>query len=242
MGKSTINTKAQEGRERKALKEAEKKQQIELKKQKIEDLEWEQGAKDLSKKEELEKKKQEKLDKKKQLKELASKEEEYLASVYAKPVLRSSKSTNKEESITSKTNKCTCLGNCKCTSQLSQQLDLELPITTNQQVFSASTIDDALFLLKSESSSVPSAGKIERHPERRIKAAYKQYEDVELPKVREENPHLKLSQLKEILAKNWKKSPMNPFNQEFVGYDASKQEEKTFAASQTNKKLEKLKL
>mmetsp|Transcript_7083 Transcript_7083/g.24667 ORF Transcript_7083/g.24667 Transcript_7083/m.24667 type:complete len:89 (-) Transcript_7083:93-359(-) len=56
--------------------------------------------------------------------------------------------------------------------------------------------------------------KSDAHPERRRKAAFKAYEEREIPRIRAENPGLKLSQIKEIIFKNWQKSPENPMNQE----------------------------
>lgn len=61
----------------------------------------------------------------------------------------------------------------------------------------------------------------ERHPERRAKAAFRSFEEREMRLMREENPGLKRSQLKELIFKRWKKSPENPFNQEHVAYNHS---------------------
>ena len=46
-----------------------------------------------------------------------------------------------------------------------------------------------------------------------LKAAYKEYEERELARVKEDQPGLKLSQYKEIVYKAWQKSPENPMNQ-----------------------------
>lgn len=70
----------------------------------------------------------------------------------------------------------------------------------------ASTVDDAISVLKVKDSE-------ERHPEKRMKAAFKAYEDSELPIIKAQNPSLKLSQLKQLIFKNWQKSPQNPLNQ-----------------------------
>ena len=43
-----------------------------------------------------------------------------------------------------------------------------------------------------------------------LKAAYKEYEERELARVKEDQPGLKLSQYKEIVYKAWQKSPENP--------------------------------
>ena len=53
----------------------------------------------------------------------------------------------------------------------------------------------------------------DRHPEKRLKAAFKTYEQAQLIIMKVENPSLKLSQLKQIIFKNWQKSPDNPLNQ-----------------------------
>nr|CAD7268051.1 unnamed protein product [Timema shepardi] len=56
---------------------------------------------------------------------------------------------------------------------------------------------------------------VDRHPEKRVKAAYTSFEEVNMPRIKSENPTLRLSQLKQILRKDWMKSPENPLNQRF---------------------------
>ena len=70
----------------------------------------------------------------------------------------------------------------------------------------ASTVDQAISLLK------VSDPEDDRHPEKRMKAAFKAYEEAQLPVVKAQNPSLKLSQLKQIIFKEWQKSPENPIN------------------------------
>mmetsp|Transcript_31059 Transcript_31059/g.60684 ORF Transcript_31059/g.60684 Transcript_31059/m.60684 type:complete len:209 (+) Transcript_31059:145-771(+) len=70
-------------------------------------------------------------------------------------------------------------------------------------------VDDATQLLSNLTTGGPEA---DAHPERRRKAAFKAYEEREIPVVRAENPGLKLSQVKEIIFKAWQKSPENPVN------------------------------
>lgn len=53
----------------------------------------------------------------------------------------------------------------------------------------------------------------DRHPEKRLKAAFKAYETENLPRIKAENPSMRLSQWKQILFKEWTKSPQNPLNQ-----------------------------
>ncbi|KAF1776797.1 Coiled-coil domain-containing protein [Phytophthora cactorum] len=64
---------------------------------------------------------------------------------------------------------------------------------------------------------------LEKHPERRAKAAYKAFEEVMMPQVKEDYPGLKLSQYKQKLSEMWRRSPDNPLNQESLAYNAKKQ-------------------
>lgn len=53
----------------------------------------------------------------------------------------------------------------------------------------------------------------DRHPERRLKASFKAFEEAELSKLKEEKPGLTHTQYKDMIWKLWKKSPDNPLNQ-----------------------------
>ncbi|KAJ7494416.1 DUF1014-domain-containing protein [Mycena galericulata] len=96
--------------------------------------------------------------------------------------------------------------------------------------YTATGIDNALDLLdvvtaKMDKASVgQQAAGIERHPERRFKAAFEAYQERELPIARKEHPGLRLQQYKDMLFKQFQKSPENPFNQVVVDYDATKEE------------------
>lgn len=59
-------------------------------------------------------------------------------------------------------------------------------------------------------------GEVDKHPEKRLKAAFTAFEEVNMPRIKEENPTLRLSQLKQILRKEWMKSPENPLNQRLM--------------------------
>lgn len=50
----------------------------------------------------------------------------------------------------------------------------------------------------------------DQHPERRMAAAFKAFEAKRMPQLKKENPNLRLSQLKQMLRKEWQKSPENP--------------------------------
>ncbi|XP_061390704.1 coiled-coil domain-containing protein 124 [Musca vetustissima] len=71
----------------------------------------------------------------------------------------------------------------------------------------ASTVDQALAVLSVKDDEE------DKHPEKRMRAAYKAFEAANLPRIKAENPSLRLSQWKQILMKEWNKSPDNPFNQ-----------------------------
>jgi len=91
---------------------------------------------------------------------------------------------------------------------------LETPLEENmnrieldENVLEARTIEDAISLLSTGPEEV------DRHPERRMKAAMAAYEEVHIPRLKKENPNMRLSQLKHMLKKEWTKAPENPMNQ-----------------------------
>ena len=45
-----------------------------------------------------------------------------------------------------------------------------------------------------------------------MKAAYEEFEKERIPQLKIENPTLRLSQLKQLLRKEWMKHPNNPLN------------------------------
>lgn len=52
-----------------------------------------------------------------------------------------------------------------------------------------------------------------------MKAAFEAYEKENLPKLKQEHPSLRLSQLKQLLKKEWMKAPENPFNRPTKAYN-----------------------
>jgi hypothetical protein len=87
------------------------------------------------------------------------------------------------------------------------------------QQFGASGIDEALELLSSSSKTG-----LERHPERRVRSAYKEFEEQEMEILKNQGTKLRQSQIKQLIQKKWKKSPLNPMNQASVAYNATKEE------------------
>ncbi|GFR44437.1 hypothetical protein Agub_g5676 [Astrephomene gubernaculifera] len=53
----------------------------------------------------------------------------------------------------------------------------------------------------------------DKHPEKRMRAAWKAYEERLLPALKHDKPGLKMSQYKDMLWKSWQKAPENPLNQ-----------------------------
>ncbi|KAJ1563832.1 hypothetical protein HK405_000590 [Cladochytrium tenue] len=99
------------------------------------------------------------------------------------------------------------------------------------EAFVAGNLDDALQLLEIanrggvEGAAAAASGKVERHAEKRVKSAWAAYEERELPLLKAENPGLRLSQLKQMLQKKWKKAPENPMNSAMnVSYNATRDE------------------
>jgi len=98
------------------------------------------------------------------------------------------------------------------------------------EAFAATGLDDALDLLSTlnaktdKASTGTAAAQLEKHPERRFKAAYKEYEERQMPILREERPGLRLQQYKDLVYKQFQKAPENPFNQTALDYNATKDE------------------
>lgn len=75
----------------------------------------------------------------------------------------------------------------------------------------ARSVEDAIAVLNVSKTTLT-----DRHPEKRMKAAYNAFEERELPKLKTENPNMRLSQIKQLLKKEWMKSPENPMNMAYA--------------------------
>lgn len=78
----------------------------------------------------------------------------------------------------------------------------------DDSVIEARSVEEAL-----EKMAVADNLPVDRHPERRLKASFKAFEEAELPRLKEEKPGLTHNQYKDMIWKLWKKSPDNPLNQ-----------------------------
>lgn len=72
--------------------------------------------------------------------------------------------------------------------------------------YEAKNIDEAIALLSLQEQSV------EKHPEKRLKAAYNAFEEKRLKELKIENPTLRLSQVKQMLFKEWQKNVKSYLN------------------------------
>lgn len=201
------NSKAVAARERKENAKQEKDQKL---KKMVEDAAWEDNDEKLKKKqqkkEEQEKKRQEQLQKKAEAKALLEKEMESIkANVKTAPpppkITRAQISQMKEKVV-----------KAESVNPVPSKVVVEIPpleenlnrIQLDGEV--AQSIDEAITILSDKTE-------IDKHPEKRLKAAYNAFEEVNLPRLKAENPTLRLTQLKQLLRKEWIKSPENPLNQ-----------------------------
>jgi len=230
------NAKKESGRSKKAENELKKKETAVAEKERKEAAKWEDGSKN-DKSAEKEAKRQEQLARKAEAARLLAEEE---ASTPVKKAT-SNKTGNKKKGA-----KPAGPGALSAGGGLDAASPKETVEEEHQEVesFSATGIDNALDLLevvnaKTDKASVgQQAAGIERHPERRFKAALEAYKEQELPKLKEEHRGLRRGQYEELLFKKFQKAPENPFNQTVVSYDATKGEkvdalkEKTAAMEQ----------
>ncbi|KAL7303789.1 coiled-coil domain-containing protein 124 [Trichogramma pretiosum] len=196
------NSKAVAARARKAAaKEAESSRKA----QEAEDKAWQDDDKQLLKKkqkqEEMERKRLQQLQKKEEAKALLEKE---LSSIKVGGKQPAAKVTRAEiQAVTEKRNQ---------VAMKNKDKEIETPIeeNLNRVVLEGETahgIDEALSVLSVKDPE------IDRHPERRLKAAYLSFEERTMPILKEQHPTLRLSQLKQLLRKEWMKSTENPLNQ-----------------------------
>lgn len=198
------NLKKVAGNAKKAENAGKKKQEALDRAEAAEAQEWEQGAKKGNKKKEDEKFKKEEAARKKAERDALLKAEEL--------VLPAKGQKDKQR------------GSAKVAAKRTGKIDDFLDWDKDKPDLSATGIDDALDALALTGRDAGVGSKdIDRHPERRVKAAYNAFEEKYLAEYRKENPGLRLQQVKQILFKDFQKLPENPMNQDTnVGYNASR--------------------
>ncbi|XP_030396193.1 coiled-coil domain-containing protein 124 [Gopherus evgoodei] len=213
------NTKSAAARARKAEAKAaaDAKRQQEL-----EDAFWKDEDKHVmrkeQRKEEREKRRMEQLERKKEMQRLLEEEDAKLKGKLPKPITPGKITRAQiEESIRRDQQQ---KENGDEVEKQKSHLDIPLEENINRRVVEegtveARTIEDAIAVL-----SV--ADDLDRHPERRMKAAFATFEEINLPRLKQENPNMRLSQLKQLLKKEWMRSPDNPMNQRHMTYNSQK--------------------
>lgn len=162
-------------------------------------------AKKLDRKQEEERKKAEALKKKAEAKALLEEEEQALQVAPKIPLAKISRAQIEKE--VEQRNKAIEIINNPPKAAVPKVVLLEENLNhVMADVHVASTVDQAISVLRVSESEE------DRHPEKRMKAAFKAYEDTEIPILKAQNPSLKLSQLRQMVFKNWQKSPENPIN------------------------------
>ncbi|KAM9101309.1 coiled-coil domain-containing protein 124 [Sminthopsis crassicaudata] len=213
------NTKSAAARARKAEAKAaaDAKRQQEL-----EDAYWKDDDKHVmrkeQRKEEKEKRRLEQLERKKELQRLLEEEDSKLKGKSPKP-LTPGKVTRAQIEETLRRDQ-QQKENEDTVDKPKSHLEVPLEENVNRRVpeegsVEARTIEDAIAVLSVSEDS-------DRHPERRMKAAFTAFEELHLPRLKKENPNMRLSQLKQLLKKEWMRSPDNPMNQRTMAYNAQK--------------------
>ncbi|KAI9889770.1 MAG: hypothetical protein M1814_004972 [Vezdaea aestivalis] len=193
------NSKKAQGNARKADAAAVKQAAEGQKRAKIEDEEWDKGAKSSAKKDAAEQKKADAARKKAEKDALLKDEEASLPSAkkgVSKPAVKKSKGLDLSA------------------------LDSPAP-TSSAPALNATNIDDALSALTLTSAS---SGPVDRHPERRFAAAFKKFKDARVEELKSEQPGLRGKQRDELAYKEFKAHPDNPFNMVSAKFDSSKEE------------------
>ncbi|KAH0566457.1 hypothetical protein GP486_000127 [Trichoglossum hirsutum] len=203
------NSKKAAGNARKAEAAARKTAEADAKKAQLEDQEWAKGSKSNAKKEAADAKKAEAARRKAEREAQMAEEEKSLKSASAAKAAK----VGKDKAASKRPAKPLSLDDLGD--------DDELP-SSSAPTLSASGIDNALDALSLTASSAHD--KVDRHPERRFKAALAAYEARRMPEVEAEYPGLRMQQRKELIRKEFDKAPENPFNQVTARFDATKEE------------------
>ncbi|KAI9867621.1 MAG: hypothetical protein M1813_008421 [Trichoglossum hirsutum] len=207
------NSKKAAGNARKAEVAARKAAESDAKKAQVEEQEWSKGAKSNARKEAADAKKAEAARKKAERDAQIAEEEKTLKSASA---AKASKA-GKDKSASKGPTKPLSLGDL-------DDDDSALPTSSSSSgpALNATGIDNALDALSLTASSAHD--KVDRHPERRFKAALAAYEARRMPEVEAENRGLRMQQRKELIRKEFEKAPENPFNQATARFDSTREE------------------
>lgn len=218
--KLCTNTKSIEARERKQLA---KKVAQERAAKEAEDLKWQDNDKNLArkqqKKEEEERKRAEAARRKAEAKALLDEEMAKMQVSKGKqqPVAAKTTRFQAQEAMEKRQQKALengGAGNATSGKKTTTAKIVDPPVLEENlnrsmnEVAVARNVDEALAVLSIRNDDIGDS-----HPEKRMREAYRKFEEANLPRIRAENPTLRMSQWKQMLMKEWNKSPLNPFNQ-----------------------------
>ncbi|VDD74041.1 unnamed protein product [Mesocestoides corti] len=209
------NSKSQEARERReTTKELQKAKHAEAEEAAF----WEDNDKHvnrkLQRKDEREAKRLEAIEKKQQLRKLHDAEMNSLQGCKSKPASQTASKLTQSQIAAARQR----LNEQLASLNSKKDVEKPTPLMKNPNldeviVVEARTVEDAIEALKINNDPT------DRHPEKRLKAAYLAYEERMLPVLREENPGMRLSQLKQMAFKNFQTAPENPNNQGHKRYN-----------------------
>lgn len=126
--------------------------------------------------------------------------------------------------------------NAKTAQKKTRGIDSAFTSLDAPSALNATGIDNALDALSLTGSN---NDKVERHPERRFKAAYAQYEERRLEEMKDEKG-LRRQQKVDLIRKEFEKHPDNPFNQVSASYNATKDDLASIKESERTKKEKNL--
>ncbi|CAA9990271.1 conserved protein, unknown function [Plasmodium knowlesi strain H] len=207
------NSRAIEARMRKKMEKDKKQKELEEKKL---DEYWRDDDKKaqakIQRKMEAESKRQQKLDRKKELRELYGEEEKALKSN------KESKTTN------SKVTQAQILQ--RLIEEKKKEIQEDKKKKNNLNVHEMELEDNINHIMRDEindydeyinatgiDNAISALDNVSFERTKKVKVAYKKFEEENLPLIKEQYKGLKLSQFKQILWKQFKKSPDNPMNQ-----------------------------
>lgn len=219
-----VNSKSEEARARKSAAEAEKKEKETRDK---EERYWREAegpkSKAAKKREEEEQKRAESAAKKAEARRLAELEEKQLDMSLKKPDKKANRVAvpvpkvteaelqrrREQEQVLLARKAEEAKKQQARTAEEEEYEKLVLVENTNRDdsLIEAHSVEEAL-----EKISVSDSFPVDKHPEKRLKASFKAFEEAELPRLKAEKPGLTHTQYKDMIWKLWKKSPDNPLN------------------------------
>jgi len=127
-------------------------------------------------------------------------------------------------------------GNAKTAQKKTKGIDSALDTFTKPSALNATGIENALDALD---VAADSKDKVDRHPERRFKAAYTVYEERRMEEMKDEKG-LRRQQKIDQIRKEFEKHPDNPFNQVAGQYNSTKEELAEIREQEKSKKEKRL--